>query len=526
MSTNLLKNKKNIYLLLLIFLIGIMLVLCSINLFHYTYEMDADIAADTQLGRLMWQYKAIKPASWIASTETILLCPSLLSSLIYGLTGNMNFSMGLSCSLMLCIIIFLLYRLCRNINFTPIASLLACITFLMLPGSTRNQQIICLFAAYYSVHIITVFLALISYIKIMRNPDKKYASAIICILFSLILAMQGMRCALVLTAPFFGMILLRELLFLIKYKHFSLKNKSYRHTFIFSVILIITSILGFFSPYSVPVDTSRNIRHALEKFIDNVLPAINDCLNLTSDNPAITIFNYIFIIITVVSLIIIIFLTLKILKNKKTEDKHIDIDNSSLEAFCIMFFFMSVLITIIMCTFTTTEVAPRYFFMYYLLGGLAIAYIFTYINNICKCISTALIIIYSVLIVTNYYIPVVTSNSTDNEIDQIVAFMEEHNCYYGYSSFSSAATLSVRSNDRIQVAALDNFELMNISKWQTDANWYVPNLPTDMPTAYIIHRSWSDDFIPTLESHPDIILIGETENYIIYYSDTNYSVLD
>lgn len=526
MLANLKQSKKIIYLFLLIILIGIILVLCSINLFHYTHEMDADIAADTQLGRLMWQYKAIKPDSWIASTETILLCPSLLSSLIYGLTGNMNFSMGLSCSLMLCIMMFLLYRLCRNIDFSPIASLMACITFLVLPGSTRNQQIICLFAAYYSVHIITVFLALISYIKIMKNPDKKYASAIICILFSLILAMQGMRCALVLTAPFFGMILLRELLFLIKYKHFSFKNKSYRHTFIFSVILIFSSILGFFSPYSVPVDTSRNIRHALDKFIDSVLPAIKDCLNLTSDNSAVTVFNYIFVIITIASLVIIIFMTLKILKNEKSEDEHITIDNSSLEAFCIVFFFISVIVTIIMCTFTTTEVAPRYFFMYYLLGGFAIAYIFTHINNIGKYIFPVLIVIYSVLIVTSYYIPVLSSDTNDGEIEQIVSYMQEHNCYYGYSSFSSAATLSVRSNDRIQIAALDDFELMNISKWQTDTNWYVPNLPTNMPTAYIIHRSWSDDFIPTLESHSDIILIGETENYIIYYSDTNYSIID
>ena len=66
---------------------------------------------------------------------------------------------------------------------------------------------------------------------------------------------------------------------------------------------------------------------------------------------------------------------------------------------------------------------------------------------------------------------------------------------------------------------------MNISRWLTDENWYVPNLAQNMHTAYLIHSSWEENFDNMLDMHDDIILIGQAGDYKIYYSDINYSNL-
>ena len=104
--------------------------------------------------------------------------------------------------------------------------------------------------------------------------------------------------------------------------------------------------------------------------------------------------------------------------------------------------------------------------------------------------------------------------------------MKNNDCYYGYSTFGSAGTLSVRADGRIQLAAIDDFGQMNISKWLTDKNWYCPNLPSTMKVAYVIPKECMDDFSRALEVYQDIEFVDETDHYSIYVSEINHSNLN
>ena len=63
-----------------------------VNLFRFNYRMNADIASEAVLTRLIWESKEWIPGSWYPSTETKVFSMPNLAALVYGITGNMNLS--------------------------------------------------------------------------------------------------------------------------------------------------------------------------------------------------------------------------------------------------------------------------------------------------------------------------------------------------------------------------------------------------------------------------------------------------
>ena len=59
------KNKSNILTYIIFVLILLVLgIIFTVNLFHYTYKMNADIAAEGILARLIWESGQWMPDSW------------------------------------------------------------------------------------------------------------------------------------------------------------------------------------------------------------------------------------------------------------------------------------------------------------------------------------------------------------------------------------------------------------------------------------------------------------------------------
>ena len=82
--------------LLLLFAVGEFV--CA-NLFHYTRYMDADIAGEVLFAKMTAKNGLIPPSTWAYSTERRTLYPCRLGAVLYALTGNLNLSMGIACSL-------------------------------------------------------------------------------------------------------------------------------------------------------------------------------------------------------------------------------------------------------------------------------------------------------------------------------------------------------------------------------------------------------------------------------------------
>ncbi len=87
-------------------IIVFLILLFWTNIFHFNYRMNADIASEALLGRLIWESGQIVPDSWYPSTEIRILGTANIASIFYGLFGNMNLAMGAACVCGVVLIIF------------------------------------------------------------------------------------------------------------------------------------------------------------------------------------------------------------------------------------------------------------------------------------------------------------------------------------------------------------------------------------------------------------------------------------
>lgn len=157
----------------------LMLLLCVImtNLFHYNYKMNSDIGAEAVLGRLIWDSKEIIPATWYPSTETRIIATPQAAALFYGLTGNMDLSMGLACCTMAIGIILAIWLFMKKAGSSSrISCLLMCLCCLGLAGNIIILELLYVFAGYYAIHVITFFFILNCYSSLLQKEWKKSKS--------------------------------------------------------------------------------------------------------------------------------------------------------------------------------------------------------------------------------------------------------------------------------------------------------------------------------------------------------------
>lgn len=91
-----------------------------LNLARFTAQMDSDIAAEALNARAIWVHKALIPATFYPSTERRILNVNLIGALFYGLTGNMNLSMGIACCVMGAAVLALYGLLLKRLGFEKV----------------------------------------------------------------------------------------------------------------------------------------------------------------------------------------------------------------------------------------------------------------------------------------------------------------------------------------------------------------------------------------------------------------------
>ena len=130
--------------LLLLFVVGEFV--CA-NLFHYTRYMDADIAGEVLFAKMTAKNGLIPPSTWAYSTERRTLYPCRLGAVLYALTGNLNLSMGMACSLSCCFLLLLMGLLYKKAGFSRIELLCALLFTLTLTCNIQGfQTMIALYA--------------------------------------------------------------------------------------------------------------------------------------------------------------------------------------------------------------------------------------------------------------------------------------------------------------------------------------------------------------------------------------------
>lgn len=502
-------KKENIFCALLLILtitMGIMFI--YINLVQYKLGLNADIAAEGLLAKVIWESKEWVPDEWYFSTESRLISVADCAAVFYGMTKSICLSMGVACIVAGTFIIGGAYYLCEELNFTPTQKLLFLLLLMVLPNNKDEIELLFIYAGHYAFHIGLYFFTLIIYLKMLKKKKISKAMASIVIMLHFVIGVQGVRGILMITGPLMAVEVLRCV-----YSFW--KERKWEKTAIVYVLLLnVTGYLGGKLPMSIGQPLSRNIRKAPQKFIQNVLP---DFLS-TFDWKHIPVMEK---VVYMLLLVVVIYMTINIIvkgiKKEKIEE----------ENWIFMNFFVSVFLTMVALVFTTVVSSNRYFVVIYLTIAMGVTILMGRGNSIIK---SCLIFMIAILFVGNcsrFYKPMLTDKSYEEHIYmQVGEYLMAEGYDYAYADFEVANTATVYNDGKIQISAVNSFTDMSICKWLTSKNWYVPNVPKESKTAYIVSDYRLPEMEEFLHEHQDEVEFKtKIDIYNIYGSDYNYSKL-
>lgn len=362
-----------------------------------------------------------------------------------------------------------------------------------------------------------MFVVLGLYVKLLKQSTCTKADYIIMLVLagiSFVLGMQGTRSILVLSGPLACIEAARMFVNWVNKKDKG-RNKL---IFVWTFALLFMGILGTRCNISVGQSLSRNIRKGVHKFITVVLPDAIRCIGFEDAS----VLEKVFLLFGVGLLAAEVFC----IARKGFQKKDI-----SAEDWGMLYLVVSPCMTAVFIAFTTIESSERYYFVF--LFAIAFAVVKRLRESIkdCKkvritanCLITAIFIIR----IQTIYLPIIVSGDTVSTPEhEVVEYLAESHYYTAYSTFENANTMTVLSDGNVQVSPVASVEKMNICKWLSSTDWYVPNVPSEAKTAYIVTEAEKDSFDKFLEMHAgDVYFVKQIDKYLIYFSDYNFSCLE
>lgn len=486
----------------------LMLLLCVImtNLFHYNYKMNSDIGAEAVLGRLIWDSKEIIPASWYPSTETRIIATPQAAALIYGLTGNMDLSMGLACCTMTIGIVLAIWFFMKKAGSSRISCLLMCLFCIGFAGNIIILELLYVFAGYYAIHVIAFFFILNCYSSLLQEEWKKskslrrkmYGKCIIGLILAFLLGMQGTRGILITFGPLFGIEMIRIMYERICRNRYLKKGiiqgkQQEKIPFLWISGLLVLSFLGTKMPFSSGQEISRNIRNGFSKLIQVVLPDTWKAVGFTEGAP---VRNICLGLLVLNVMIWIIVLLVHMLKWQEL---------SSLE-WGFLVTAASPVVTALIVAFTTVESSERYYFMWIFSMAFAVILSCEYLRKgmtagifAWRVLTVITFIAASIVIGINVhtvYQPILKAEEpTASDALEVVNYLEENGYEMAYSTFENANKMTALSNGKVNVYAINSFETMDICKWLTNVDGYPEDGIADQDgVVYIVPEARMEEF--------------------------------
>lgn len=490
------------------------------NIFHFTYRLDADISSEVVLGREIWDMKQVVPDTWYISTEARIIGPLDFAALFYGLTHNMVLAMGLACCVMTLLITFSMFYFGKSLGLKLQDNLLFVFMGLAVPALFDFLEMLYLFACYYAIHVVNLFLTMGVYVTAIREKRIKWGVFALSILLAIGLGMQGVRGILVFYGPLFGIELFRNL-----YRLYCRKKTDKTDGFIslWVAALLVLSFIGTLFPVSIGQEMSRNIRKGFQKLFTVVIPNMGTAIGLSAANPAEK--------IALVFMVAVIMILVGGILWRMLHKKEIEAGEWAFLVLCA-----SPVITALMMAFTTFETTERYYFMIAYAMAFAAVLAFHKLRGeksrlsgkILRCLLSLSIAVITISNLFTIYFPIMKADEPPQTKEYEVArYLEENDFRIGYSTFYHANNLTVLTNGKVRVAAVSSLDKMNVCRWLSSSNWYVPNVPYEDKTAYVVPEAAMEDFAKFLELHEeDIQLETQIGEYFIYSADYNFSTFE
>ena len=497
-----------------VFKSGILVFLClifTVNIWHFNYKMNADLASEAILGRLIWDSGQLIPDSWYPSTEARIIATPNIAGGIYGLVNNMTLAMGMACCVMAVLILISVFYCIKQTGFEGNKISFPLLGFLLLifPVSYTSLELLYLFAGYYAIHVVLFFVTAGTYAHFLRKERFILPRAIVCFGFSLIMGMQGARGILIIYAPLLIIELIR-----VSYKFICCerKEKADRYIGLWVCGLVVINYIGMKCSFSVEQNISRNIRKGFVKFIEVVLPDIKEVLGFS----AVGIIGKICIVLLLMAAIVVMSgIASKMFKKRQV----------SVLEWIYLLLCTSLIVTELVVAFTTVESSIRYYFVLLLIVPLAVTMIWGELESEKRIGVAAIILILAFVNIYSVYLPIIRSEEPPTtDIYLVGEYLEENQYNLAYATFENANTITVLENGKIQVVPVASVGKMDICKWLSSTEWYPPEVSRDQVTAYVITETEISDFISFVEGKK-IKEVEKIGKYHIFVSDYNYANL-
>ncbi len=481
--------------------LAVIIIYSYANIFHYTANMDADIAAETMLAQVLYQNGHIQPDTWFASTANRILGAPLLASFIYPLTGfDLNIAMGLACSIMIFVLVATMLFFCRQIGFSTLESLVAVLLMLVMSSpSDDTQRMLYLYASYYVGHFICMFLLLGFYAMALKMRMVPLFVFVITIPMAVLNGVQGMHANMFFYMPLLGTEILRRIVLFLKKKKADSNVVTIWVILVSAISLVCTKIFGGHMG-----ETSRNIRHAPEKFVEVVWPMFKEVLGYGRW-----------------PLLIILFIVLAIagylLMASNLKEKP--------ELWSALPILFGVIVTVLAMTFSTIEVAPRYLLMQVFVVGVGTSLLMHLFKPEMSYLLALLVLAYGVNSAFFFYEALIVGDSSfRSEYVQVTDWMMENGYTYGYSTFDHSSVMTVMSDDKVKVRPLINMNKLEPLCWDTDKTWYPPYRDASEKVCYVVSQARTEDFQAFVErEHPQILETKAFDVFVVYVTDHDYT---
>lgn len=502
-----------------------------LNLAKYSQHVDSDIAAEALLAREIWETKSLTPDNWMSSTERRVLGTSAVGAVFYGMTGSMTTAMGMASALLgFCVLaaLALLLRQC-GISRMGMAAALLGICALPVNGIRNEGQIVpfvtllwFLFAGYYAMHCICMFLAAAFYIRLCRlfRTAKKLKRTDFLLWGALVLvcgglALGGMRCLQVIVLP----MAVCELIGLFKESgHLTKKVEKRRWIqsgFVFSMSAAAAAAMLYPSSKDYPMFLQDGSSMAERLFI-KIPGAVLECLGIAGNAKLTSFSGLMQLAVLAVAALTVFGIVVTLGKNSRVCEE---------QKILLKLLLSALLVTAAIEMITTAETAHNYFFMVWFLVIAVIAVLITEYVKMGSALGalTALgVCVFALLNLKYTYVEAVSTTDNLKPYEEVAEYMEQKGLDWGYAEFWDAARISLISDGRITMGHSYQMEELGMYWWLTNVNWYVPNLPEDMRTAYVVKTADREGFLAQFED-PAVMELGfENERFAVYISDKNF----
>lgn len=515
--------------------IGIVLVIylgifVYLNLAKYSQHVDSDIAAEALLAREIWDEQTLTPDNWISSTERRIIAMPMVAAVFYGLTGSMQLAVGIACVLIAAVFFFTLYWFLKKIGVSTLASVVGVLMICALPinGIRMGEQmvpfvclVLYLFAEYYVFHCMLLFLSIIYYLHLkekISNQEKLGFKDIIwwVFLFGLTLALSlgGQRCLQMVILPLF----IYEVISLFaESKGFSLKISKGR---LLATGYVATSILAFLISLLYAREANyvlylQNPAEIMNRLFNTVPAAVLEGFGIAG-NAKVGSFA------SLMQLLVWAFLALVVYGIVYALRKRNSIVSKQKEALILLL--CSFAVTAVIMCMTTAEVIHNYLMASWFVAILAVVILidaYAQKESIFKNIILLAICGFALLNIKYTWIDAVETTDNLKEFEEVAEFLVEEEIQYGYAEFWDASRISLIVDGAITMGHSYAIENLQMYWWLTSTEWYPPNLPTDMRTAYVVKIAKKEAFEKQFTEEGFVTLQFENERFAVYISEQN-----